>query len=62
METTTDWLAPGTFVRSPGHPEWGLGQVQSIVAGRATVNFEHQGKLVIRLDLVPLTVAEPGPA
>ena len=40
-----DTLTPGMFVRHPQAPEWGLGQVQSNVAGRVTVNFEHQAKL-----------------
>lgn len=42
-----DMLTPGMFVRHPNHPDWGLGQVQSNVAGRVTVSFEHQGKIVI---------------
>ena len=40
-------LEPGIFVRCPEHPEWGIGQVQSNVLGRVTVNFEHVGKQVI---------------
>jgi ABC-type uncharacterized transport system YnjBCD ATPase subunit len=40
-------LEPGQLVRHPGAPEWGLGQVQSNIAGRVTVNFEEQGKVVI---------------
>lgn len=40
-------LEPGNFVRHPHYPEWGLGQVQSNVAGKVTVNFEHAGKQVI---------------
>ncbi|KMW56725.1 hypothetical protein AIOL_001680 [Candidatus Rhodobacter oscarellae] len=35
------------FVRHPTEPGWGLGQVQSNIAERITVNFEHQGKVVI---------------
>ncbi|VDC30063.1 hypothetical protein XINFAN_02423 [Pseudogemmobacter humi] len=35
------------FVRCPGRPDWGLGQVQSNIGGRVTVNFEHAGKQVI---------------
>lgn len=38
---------PGALVRSPAHPEWGVGQVQSSIGGRLTVNFEHAGKLVL---------------
>jgi Protein of unknown function (DUF3553) len=40
-------LEPGMLVRHPSQPDWGLGQVQSNVAGRVTVNFEHAGKVVI---------------
>lgn len=40
-------LEPGQFVRHPGQPDWGLGQVQSNIGGRITVNFEHAGKVVI---------------
>ncbi len=40
-------LEPGMLVRHPAQPDWGLGQVQSNSGGRVTVNFEHQGKVVI---------------
>ena len=53
-------LEPGMFVRHPTQPDWGLGQVQSKIAQRITVNFEHMGKVVIdarhvALELVYLT-------
>lgn len=35
------------FVRHPGKPDWGLGQVQSRIGNRITINFEHAGKVVI---------------
>lgn len=35
------------FVRHPTQPDWGLGQVQSNINGRVTVNFENEGKVVI---------------
>lgn len=47
-------LAPGDFVRHPTQPDWGLGQVQSVIDGRATVNFEEAGKVTINLAVVPL--------
>jgi hypothetical protein len=40
-------LEPGMLVRHPQCPDWGLGQVQSRAGHRITVNFEHQGKVVI---------------
>lgn len=41
------FLEPGNFVRHPDQPDWGLGQVQSVIGDRITVNFEHVGKVVI---------------
>jgi hypothetical protein len=49
-------LEPGMLVRHPDMADWGLGQVQSVVGARVTVNFEHAGKVVIdsnRIALVP---------
>lgn len=40
-------LEPGMFVRNPNALEWGLGQVQSNIDGRITVNFSEVGKQVI---------------
>src|SRR4030088_969541 len=47
-------LSPGDFVRHPGRPDWGLGQVQSMIGHRITVNFENAGKLVIDGNVVEL--------
>lgn len=35
------------MVRHPQEADWGLGQVQSKIGTRITVNFEHRGKVVI---------------
>ncbi len=35
------------LVRHPAEPGWGLGQVQSRIGTKITVNFEHAGKVVI---------------
>ena len=48
-------LEPGMLVRHPNRPDWGLGQVQSAVGAKVTVNFEHMGKVVIDSDQVTLT-------
>lgn len=48
-------LEPGMMVRHPARPDWGLGQVQSAIAGKVTVNFEHAGKVVIDERHVQLT-------
>ncbi|MFQ5622118.1 MAG: DUF3553 domain-containing protein [Paracoccaceae bacterium] len=42
-----EFLEPGALVRNPDRPDWGLGQVQSVIGGRITVNFENAGKVVI---------------
>lgn len=47
-------LEPGMIVRNPAAPDWGLGQVQSKIGSRITVNFEHMGKQVIDGDRVTL--------
>jgi hypothetical protein len=51
-------LVPGSLVRHPGRPDWGLGQVQTAIGGRVTVNFEHAGKVLVNVELVPLEVVE----
>ncbi|TVQ36076.1 MAG: DUF3553 domain-containing protein [Geminicoccaceae bacterium] len=51
---------PGTLVQHPAHPEWGTGQVQTAINGRITVNFEHEGKVVVDARHVSLVVLRPG--
>ena len=38
---------PGDRVVNPSRKDWGIGQVQSIVNEKVTVNFENIGKIVI---------------
>lgn len=40
-------LEPGMIVRAPRHPEWGPGQVQSVVGHRVTVSFAEAGRVVL---------------
>jgi hypothetical protein len=47
-------LEPGMLVRHPNQPDWGLGQVQSAVGAKVTVNFEHAGKVVLDSDQITL--------
>ena len=42
-------LEPGNFVINPSNKSWGIGQIQSIIKNKATVNFENKGKLVINI-------------
>ena len=53
------FLEVGAIVRNRLEPDWGLGQVQSIIAGRVTVNFENCGKVVFQGDDPPLDVISP---
>jgi FKBP-type peptidyl-prolyl cis-trans isomerase 2 len=48
------FLEPGQRVRHPERPDWGIGQVQSVIGDRVTVNFEHAGKLLINAAVVAL--------
>ncbi len=47
-------LEPGNFVINPSKKSWGIGQVQSVIKNKATVNFENKGKQVINMDNVSL--------
>lgn len=53
---TSPFLEVGALVRHRDRLDWGLGQIQSIVGERITVNFENEGKIVLlggdALDLV----------
>ena len=45
---------PGDYVTNPAKKDWGIGQVQSIIDNKVTVNFENYGKRVINIDNVSL--------
>ena len=45
---------PGDKVVNPSNKEWGIGQVQSIIKEKVTVNFQNVGKKVINLDNIKL--------
>jgi hypothetical protein len=53
------FIEVGALVRHALEPEWGVGQVQSIIGDRVTVNFENQGKVVLKGSDVPLELVEP---
>ncbi len=48
------FLEVGAIVRHRIRPDWGLGQIQSIIGPRITINFENRGKVVLRGDDIPL--------
>ena len=45
---------PGDRVVNPKAEDWGIGQVQSIINNKVTVNFENYGKRVINIENVNL--------
>ena len=49
---------PGAIVECPSQPDWGLGQVQSCINSKITINFENAGKKVIDLNVVELKIHE----
>ncbi len=55
-----DYLSPGSFVRLDGRPDWGVGQVQTAIGSRVTVNFEHAGKQLINTDRASLVSVDNG--
>ena len=45
---------PGDYVINPKEPDWGYGQVQSIIKNKITVNFQNSGKKVMNANFVTL--------
>ncbi len=45
---------PGDKVYNPEIEDWGIGQVQSIIKDKVTVNFENAGKKVININFIKL--------
>tara|TARA_B100001063_G_C16274074_1_gene315919 strand:+ start:16 stop:186 length:171 start_codon:yes stop_codon:yes gene_type:complete len=45
---------PGDYVINPANKDWGIGQVQSIIGNKVTVNFENFGKRALNVEYVTL--------
>ena len=45
---------PGDYVINPGNKDWGIGQIQSVINNKVTVNFENVGKKVINSNKIIL--------
>ena len=45
---------PGDIVINPTNKDWGIGQIQSIINNKITVNFQNVGKMVINGENVEL--------
>lgn len=43
-------------MQHPDQPDWGLGQVQSVIGQRVTVNFENAGKVTVNVAVVSLVL------
>lgn len=57
MKELNALLEPGMLVEHSDQPDWGIGQVQSNIGGRVTVNFREAGKVVIdgsKIMLIPV--------
>ena len=49
-------LTPGSYVINKNNVEWGVGQIQSSIDNKITVNFENVGKKVININEINLEV------
>ena len=47
-------LEPGDYVINPQNKDWGIGQVQSMINNKITVNFQNVGKKVINAKVIIL--------
>ena len=45
---------PGDKVTNPDNKDWGIGQVQSIINGKVTINFENEEKKVINSKIIKI--------
>ena len=45
---------PGDKVVNPNNKDWGVGQIQSIIKEKITVNFENVSKKVINGNIISL--------
>ena len=49
---------PGILVQLVSQLDLGIGQVQSVLGEKVTVNFEHRGKVVLNIDRVELILLD----
>tara|TARA_B110000438_G_C15401051_1_gene473391 strand:+ start:201 stop:383 length:183 start_codon:yes stop_codon:yes gene_type:complete len=49
-------LVPGIFVINENNNDWGIGQIQSSIDNKITINFENVGKKVINSEKIKLKV------
>ncbi len=51
-------IEPGMRVCHPQQRDWGVGQVQSVIGERVTVNFEHRGKVLVNAAVIDLEILD----
>ena len=51
-------LTPGVFVINEINKEWGIGQIQSSINDKITINFENVGKKVMHLNEIKLKIID----
>ena len=47
-------ITPGSYVVNENNKNWGIGQVQSSIDEKITINFEHVGKKVININMISI--------
>ena len=55
-ENSNHDLFPGVYVISEKNRNWGVGQIQSSINDKITINFEHVGKKVIYYKKIKLKI------
>ena len=55
-ENSNHDLFPGVYVISEKNKNWGVGQIQSSINDKITINFEHVGKKVIYYKKIKLKI------
>ena len=55
-ENSDHELLPGVYVISEKNRDWGIGQIQSSINDKITINFEHVGKKVIYYKKIKLRI------
>ena len=55
-ENSDHELLPGVYVIAEKNRDWGIGQIQSSINDKITINFEHVGKKVIYYKKIKLRI------
>ena len=51
-------FTPGSYVINKNNNDWGIGQIQSSIKNKVTVNFENVGKKVINIKEINLEIVK----